>query len=111
MFFVHEMEERIPLHPSYFSSEAPDSIRELLDSGINQLVSGLLYMVFTAVALVALDPQSGLVLAVALEVVFSVVQRLVVPAGVTAGRPTDSRARVARRAPGTATPLQEEGTQ
>lgn len=30
MFFVHEMEERIPLHPSYFSSEAPDSIRELL---------------------------------------------------------------------------------
>lgn len=24
------MEERIPLHPSYFSSEAPDSIRELL---------------------------------------------------------------------------------
>ena len=34
-----------------------------------------------------------------------------VPAGVTAGRPTDSRARVARRAPGTATPLQEEGTQ
>lgn len=30
MFFVHEMEERIPLHPSYFSSEAPDSIKELL---------------------------------------------------------------------------------
>ena len=30
MFFVNEMEERIPLHPSYFSSEAPDSIRELL---------------------------------------------------------------------------------
>jgi osmoprotectant transport system permease protein len=49
-------------------------------------------------------------LAVALEVVFSVVQRLVVPAGVTAGRPIDSRARVSRRAPGTATPLQE-GTQ
>lgn len=52
-----------------------------------------------------------IVLAVALEAVFSVVQRLVVPAGVTAGRPTDSRTRVARRAPGTATPLQEEGTQ
>ena len=52
-----------------------------------------------------------IVLAVALEVVFSVVQRLVVPAGVSAGRPTDSRVRVARRAPGTATPLQEEGTQ
>jgi osmoprotectant transport system permease protein len=49
-------------------------------------------------------------LAVALELVFSVVQRLVVPAGVTAGRPTDSRPRVARRVPGTATPLQE-GTQ
>jgi osmoprotectant transport system permease protein len=50
-------------------------------------------------------------LAVVLELVFTGVQRLVVPAGVTAGRPTDSRARVSRRAPGTATPLQEEGTQ
>jgi ATP-binding cassette subfamily B protein len=39
-----------------------DSIRELLDSGINQLVSGVLYMGFTAVALVLVDWVSGLVL-------------------------------------------------
>ncbi|MCU1526482.1 MAG: transporter [Frondihabitans sp.] len=43
-----------------------DAIRELLDSGVTNLVQGVLYMVFTAVALVALDPTSGLVLAVAL---------------------------------------------
>ncbi|GAB3029246.1 ABC transporter ATP-binding protein [Parafrigoribacterium mesophilum] len=39
-----------------------DSIRELLDEGINQLVQGGLYMVFIAVALVTLDPIGGLVL-------------------------------------------------
>jgi ATP-binding cassette, subfamily B, bacterial len=39
-----------------------DSIRELLDEGINQLVQGGLYMVFIAVALFTLDPVSGLVL-------------------------------------------------
>ena len=39
-----------------------DSIRELLDEGINQLVQGGLYMVFIAVALFSLDPVSGLVL-------------------------------------------------
>ena len=50
-----------------------------------------------------------IVLAVALEAVFSVVQRLVVPAGVTAGRPTDSRAPTLRSR-ASETPLQE-GTQ
>ncbi|MFZ4894749.1 ABC transporter ATP-binding protein [Plantibacter sp. Mn2098] len=39
-----------------------DAIRELLDSGINQLVSGFLYMAFTAAALVLVDWVSGLVL-------------------------------------------------
>jgi len=43
-----------------------DSIRELLDSGINQLVSGVLYMVFTAAALFLVDWTSGVVLVVAL---------------------------------------------
>jgi ATP-binding cassette, subfamily B, bacterial len=42
-----------------------DSIRELLDGGINELVMGVLYMVFTAIALVVLDWRSGLVLVVA----------------------------------------------
>ncbi|RIX30403.1 ABC transporter ATP-binding protein [Amnibacterium setariae] len=39
-----------------------DSIRELLDGGINELVQSVLYMLFTAVALVLLDGWSGLVL-------------------------------------------------
>ena len=43
-----------------------ESIRDLLDSGITGLVRGVLYMVFTAGALVLLDPWSGLVLAAAL---------------------------------------------
>lgn len=43
-----------------------DAIRELLDSGINQLIQGLLYMLFTAIALLLLDWQSGLVLFVSL---------------------------------------------
>jgi ATP-binding cassette subfamily B protein len=43
-----------------------EAIRELLDSGITGLVRGVLYMVFTAVALVWLDPWSGVVLAVSL---------------------------------------------
>jgi ATP-binding cassette subfamily B protein len=37
-----------------------DTLREFLDSGIEDLVSGVLFMVFTAVALIALDPQSML---------------------------------------------------
>jgi len=49
-------------------------------------------------------------LAVALEVVFSIVQRLVVPAGVTAGRPSDTRSKAARPGAVTATPL-TKGTQ
>ena len=37
-----------------------DTLREFLDSGIEDLVSGVLFMVFTAAALIALDPQSML---------------------------------------------------
>ncbi|MDM4761405.1 ABC transporter ATP-binding protein [Galbitalea sp. SE-J8] len=43
-----------------------DSIRELLDGGLNNLVQGVLYMAFTAVALVITDPTAGLVLLVSL---------------------------------------------
>lgn len=50
-----------------------------------------------------------IVVAIVLEVVFATVQRLVVPAGVTAGRPTDSRAPTLRSR-ASETPLQE-GTQ
>jgi ATP-binding cassette, subfamily B, bacterial len=47
-----------------------EAIRELLDSGITGLVRGVLYMVFTAIALVWLDPWSGVVLAGALVPLF-----------------------------------------
>jgi osmoprotectant transport system permease protein len=49
-------------------------------------------------------------LAVVLEVLFSIVQRLVVPAGVTAGRPSDTRSKAVRPGAVTATPL-TKGTQ
>jgi ATP-binding cassette subfamily B protein len=39
-----------------------DTIRELLDSGINQLIQGILYMGFIAIAMFSLDWLSGLVL-------------------------------------------------
>jgi ATP-binding cassette subfamily B protein len=43
-----------------------DTIRELLDSGINQLIQGVLYMGFIAIAMFSLDWVSGVVLVVAL---------------------------------------------
>lgn len=71
--FLHTQRLSLEFHESYTSGRIIarqtsdlDSIRELLDSGLNQLVSGLIYMGFTAAALVLLDPTSGLVLAVAL---------------------------------------------
>ena len=76
--FLHTQRLSLEFHESYTSGRIIarqtsdlDSIRELLDSGLNQLVSGLLYMVFTAIALVFLDPTSGLVLAVALIPLFA----------------------------------------
>ena len=41
-----------------------DTIRELLDGGLNELVSGILYGAFTLVALFLVDWQSGLILTV-----------------------------------------------
>jgi len=71
--FLHTQRLSLEFHETYTSGRIIsrqtsdlDSIRELLDSGLNQLIQGALYMVFTAVALVWLDPTSGLVLAVAL---------------------------------------------
>ncbi|MBC7443279.1 MAG: ABC transporter ATP-binding protein [Ramlibacter sp.] len=67
--FLHTQRLSLEFHESYTSGRIIsrqtsdlDAIRELLDSGINQLVQGLLYMVFTAIALFALDGTSGLVL-------------------------------------------------
>lgn len=67
--FLHTQKLSLEFHESYTSGRIIsrqtsdlDAIRELLDEGINQLVRGVLYMVFTAVALVWLDWVSGLVL-------------------------------------------------
>ncbi|MDH6237934.1 ABC transporter ATP-binding protein [Cryobacterium sp. CG_9.6] len=67
--FLHTQKLSLEFHESYTSGRIIsrqtsdlDAIRELLDSGINQLVQGLLYMTFTAVALFLLDGTSGLVL-------------------------------------------------
>jgi ATP-binding cassette subfamily B protein len=71
--FLHTQRLSLEFHESYTSGRIIarqtsdlDAIRELLDSGINQLVQGLLYMVFVAIALISLDWVSGLVLFVAL---------------------------------------------
>jgi ATP-binding cassette, subfamily B, bacterial len=75
--FLHTQKLSLEFHESYTSGRIIsrqtsdlDAIRELLDSGINQLVQGVLYMVFTAIALVCLDWASGAVLAVSLVPLF-----------------------------------------
>jgi ATP-binding cassette subfamily B protein len=67
--FLQTQKLSLEFHESYTSGRIIarqtsdlDSIRELLDSGINQLVQGGLYMVFIAVALFSLDGWSGLIL-------------------------------------------------
>ncbi|UOE42536.1 ABC transporter ATP-binding protein [Agromyces larvae] len=71
--FLHTQKLSLEFHESYTSGRIIsrqtsdlDAIRELLDEGINQLIRGVLYMVFTAIALVWLDWLSGLVLLAAL---------------------------------------------
>jgi ATP-binding cassette subfamily B protein len=67
--FLHTQRLSLEFHESYTSGRIIarqtsdlDAIRELLDSGINQLVQGALYMLFIGVALFWLDWVSGLVL-------------------------------------------------
>ena len=71
--FLHAQRLSLEFHESYTSGRIIarqtsdlESIRELLDSGLNGLVRGVLYMTFVAIALVAFDPVSGLVVAGAL---------------------------------------------
>ncbi|HEX5859710.1 MAG TPA: ABC transporter ATP-binding protein [Microbacterium sp.] len=70
--FLHTQRLSLEFHESYTSGRIIsrqtsdlDSIRELLDGGLNELVSGVLYGSFTLVALMLLDWQSGVILAVA----------------------------------------------
>lgn len=67
--FLHTQRLSLEFHEKYTSGRIIsrqtsdlDSIRELLDSGINQLVQGALYMLFIAIAMFSVDWQSGLVL-------------------------------------------------
>jgi ATP-binding cassette subfamily B protein len=67
--FRHTQKLSLEFHENYTSGRIIarqtsdlDSIRELLDSGINQLVQGSLYMVFIAAAMFWVDWVSGVVL-------------------------------------------------
>ncbi|MFF2370969.1 ABC transporter ATP-binding protein [Agromyces sp. NPDC058110] len=71
--FLHTQRLSLEFHESYTSGRIIsrqtsdlDAIRELLDEGLVVLVRSFTYMAFTALALVLLDPLSGLVLLVAL---------------------------------------------
>ncbi|MBD7957338.1 ABC transporter ATP-binding protein [Microbacterium sp. Sa4CUA7] len=67
--FVHTQRLSLEFHESYTSGRIIsrqtsdlDTIRELLDGGLNELVSGVLYGGFTLIALLLLDWQSGVIL-------------------------------------------------
>ncbi len=67
--FLHTQKLSLEFHESYTSGRIIarqtsdlDTIRELLDEGINQLIQGGLYMLFIAGALFTLDFWSGVVL-------------------------------------------------
>jgi ATP-binding cassette subfamily B protein len=71
--FRHTQLLSLEFHESYTSGRIIarqtsdlDSIRELLDSGINQLIQGILYMAFIAFAMFTSDWVSGVILFVAL---------------------------------------------
>ena len=70
--FRHTQRLSLEFHEKYTSGRVIsrqtndiDSIKELLDTGGNEMVAGILYMVFTAIALASLDIQSFLILLVA----------------------------------------------
>lgn len=68
--FRHTQKLSIEFHERYTSGRVIarqtsdlDSIRELLDTGGNEMIVSLMFMLFTGAALLILDPQSFLVLA------------------------------------------------
>ena len=69
--FLHTQRLSLEFHESYTSGRIIsrqtsdlDTIRELLDGGLNELVTGVLYGGFTLVALLIFDWQSGVILVV-----------------------------------------------
>ena len=66
--FAHTQKLSIEFHETYTSGRVIsrqtndlDSIMELLNSGGNEMIAGLLFMIFTATALIWLDPESFLI--------------------------------------------------
>ncbi len=71
--FDHAQRLSLEFHESYTSGRIIarqtsdlESIRDLLDQGLNELVRGVLVMGFTAAAMTFLDPLSGLIIGIAL---------------------------------------------
>lgn len=71
--FDHTQRLSLEFHEQYTSGRIIarqtsdlESIRDLLDQGLNELVRGVLFMTFTAIAMIALDPTSGIVIVIAL---------------------------------------------
>jgi ATP-binding cassette subfamily B protein len=71
--FAHAQRLSLEFHESYTSGRIIarqtsdlESIRDLLDQGLNELVRGVLIMGFTAGAMTLLDPLSGAIIGVAL---------------------------------------------
>ncbi|MFZ4117034.1 MAG: ABC transporter ATP-binding protein [Rhodoluna sp.] len=69
--FRHTQRLSVEFHETYTSGRVIarqtsdlDSIKELLDSGGSEMISGLLFMIFTAVALLTLDTTSFLIMLV-----------------------------------------------
>lgn len=71
--FAHTQRLSLEFHERYTSGRIIarqtsdiDTLGELLNGGLSSLVSGILYLAFTAIALVAIDPVSGIPLALAM---------------------------------------------
>jgi ATP-binding cassette subfamily B protein len=71
--FAHTQRLSLEFHERYTSGRIIarqtsdiDTLGELLSGGLSNLVAGLLFLAFTAFALVSIDPPSGVALAVAL---------------------------------------------
>ena len=71
--FVHTQKLSLEFHEKYTSGRVIarqtsdlDAIKELLDSGSSELIAGVLYMIFTGVALVLLDLPSFAILMLSL---------------------------------------------
>jgi len=69
--FAHTQKLSIEFHETYTSGRVIsrqtndlDSIMELLNSGGNEMIAGLLFMIFTASAMILLDPASFLIVLV-----------------------------------------------